>query len=87
MKCLPHIGYLFSFCLRTRTHATFRHCHYFQEVIELCDGDEIAIAQCAYGGGGDWNEQLHIENKYVEFDTRIGHLAFVVLYRQDCNPA
>jgi len=59
-----------------------RHCHYFQEVIELCDGDEIAIAQCAYDGGGDWNEQLHFENRYVEFDTRIGHLAFVVLYRQ-----
>ena len=59
-----------------------RHCHYFQEVIELCDGDEIAVAQCAYGGEGDrsWREQLHIENRFVEFDTRIGHFSFVVLH-------
>ncbi|KAL3810942.1 hypothetical protein ACHAXA_005358 [Cyclostephanos tholiformis] len=58
-----------------------RHCHYFQEIIELCDGDEIAVAQCAYGHEGDrsWREQLHVENRFVEFDTRIGHLSFVVL--------
>ena len=53
-----------------------------QGVIELCDGDEIAVAQCAYGGEGDrsWREQLHIENRFVEFDTRIGHFSFVVLH-------
>jgi hypothetical protein len=58
-----------------------RHCHYFQEVIQLSDGDEIAVAQCAYGHEGDrsWREQLHVENRFVEFDTRIGHLSFVVL--------
>lgn len=58
-----------------------RHCHYFQEVVELSEGDEIAIAQCAYGGEGDrsWRDQLHIENRLVELDTRMGHLCFIVL--------
>ena len=64
-----------------RTLEMLRHCHYFQEVIELSDGDEIAVAQCAYGHESDrsWREQLHVENRFVEFDTRIGHLSFVVL--------
>ena len=49
--------------------------------MELSEGDEIAIAQCAYGGEGDrsWRDQLHIENRLVELDTRMGHLCFVVL--------
>ena len=66
-------------------HTANRHCHYFQEVLELREGDEIAIAQCAYGGEGDrsWREQLHIENRLIEFDTRIGHLAFIVLYSNE----
>ncbi|KAL7545054.1 hypothetical protein ACHAWF_008419 [Thalassiosira exigua] len=62
-----------------------RHCHYFQEVVELSDGDEITVAECAYGGEeGDqmsWREQLHVEARFVEFDTRIGHLSFVVLHQ------
>ncbi len=68
-------------CVLRVCSGNIRHCHYFQEVIELCDGDEIAVAQCAYGGEGDrsWREQLHIENRFVEFDTRIGHISFVVL--------
>ena len=68
--------------LRGALRKYVRHCHYFQEVIELRDGDEIAVAQCAYGGEGDrsWREQLHIENRFVEFDTRIGHMSFVVLH-------
>lgn len=58
-----------------------RHCHYFQEVVELRQGDEISIAEVAYGGEGDriWREQLHVENRLVEFDTRMGHLCFIVL--------
>ncbi|KAL7542051.1 hypothetical protein ACHAXR_012353 [Thalassiosira sp. AJA248-18] len=62
-----------------------RHPHYFQEVVELCEGDEIAIAECAYGGEGDWRDQLHIESVRVEFDTRIGHLSFVVLHSADSD--
>ena len=61
-----------------------RHCHYFQEIVDLADGDEITIAECAYGGEGDnvsWREQLLVENKQIEFDTRIGHLSFIVLHR------
>ena len=65
-----------------------RHCHYFQEVVELSNGDEIAIAECAYGGdgeGGNWRDQLHVEARIVEFDTRIGHLSFVVLLQSGGN--
>jgi len=58
-----------------------RHCHYFQEIVELSNGDEISIAECAYGGEGGqgWRSQLHVEPRRVEFDTRLGHLSFVVL--------
>lgn len=51
-----------------------RHCHHFHEVVELSEGDEISIAQCAYGGEVDsvsWREQLHVERRLVEFDTRM----------------
>lgn len=62
----------------------FSHCHYFQEVVELCEGDEISVAECAFGGEGErsWRDNLHLENRYVEFDTRIGHLSFVVLHSE-----
>lgn len=58
-----------------------RHCHYFQEIVELSTGDEISIAECAYGGEGvrGWSAQLHTEPRRVELDTRMGHLSFVVL--------
>ena len=76
-----------SICIRfvhqiSHISITKRHCHYFQEVVELTDGDEIAIAQCAFDGeegSTSWRDQLHVENRLVEFDTRIGHLSFVVL--------
>jgi hypothetical protein len=76
-NCRRHI----QSCVCSHFLEMLRHCHYFQEVIELSDGDEIAVAQCAYGHEGDrsWREQLHVENRFVEFDTRIGHLSFVVL--------
>ena len=57
-----------------------RHCHNFHEVVELRDGDEITVAQCAFG-----DQQLHIENRIIEFDTRIGHLSFVVLHREESH--
>ena len=83
-----HHMVLHSFCYCI-THLLFcacfhRHCHYFQEVVELREGDEIAVSECAYGGEeGDrsWRDQLHIENRLVEFDTRIGHLSFIVLHQ------
>ena len=61
-----------------------RHCHYFQEIVELSRGDEITVAECAYGGEGEgisWRNQLRLESRLVEFDTRIGHLSFIVLHR------
>ena len=55
-----------------------RHCHYFQEIVELRDGDEITIADCAYGER--WRD-LFSEPRRVEFDSRMGHLSFVVLQK------
>ena len=55
-----------------------RHCHYFQEIVELRDGDEITIADCAFGER--WRDLIS-ENRRVEFDSRMGHLSFVVLQR------
>ena len=48
-----------------------RHCHYFQEIVQLRDGDEITIADCAYGER--WRD-LFAEPLRVELDTRMGHL-------------
>lgn len=59
-----------------------RHCHYFQEVLELRDADEITIAECGYGGDDGqrgWRDHLHIEPRHIELDTQMGHLAFLVL--------
>ena len=61
--------------------SAIRHPHSFQEIVELSEGDEIAIAELQYGGNS-WAEQLHIENRSVEFDTRMGHLSFIVLYSE-----
>lgn len=55
-----------------------RHCHYFQEIVQLRDGDEITIADCAYGER--WRD-LFAEPLRVELDTRMGHLSFVVLQK------
>jgi len=55
-----------------------RHCHYFQEIVQLRDGDEITIADCAYGER--WRD-LFAEPRRVELDTRMGHLSFVVLQK------
>ena len=58
------------------------HCHYFQEIVELKDSDEITIAECGYGGDDGergWRDHLHIEPKHIELDTMMGHLAFLVL--------
>jgi hypothetical protein len=55
-----------------------RHCHYFQEIVQLRDGDEITLADCAYGER--WRD-LFSEPRRVEFDTRMGHLSFVVLQK------
>ncbi len=56
-----------------------RHCHYFQEIVELRDGDELTIADCAYGER--WRD-LFVESRRVELDTRMGHLSFVVLLQK-----
>eukprot|EP00986_Skeletonema_menzelii_P001413 scaffold376_cov137-Skeletonema_menzelii.AAC.10 len=56
-----------------------RHCHYFQEIVELKDGDELTIADCAYGER--WRD-LFVESRRVELDTRMGHLSFVVLLQK-----
>jgi len=56
-----------------------RHCHYFQEIVELKDGDELTIADCAYGER--WRD-LFAEPRRVELDTRMGHLSFVVLLQK-----
>lgn len=62
-----------------------RHCHYFQEVMDLCDADEITIAVCGYEGDDGqrgWRDHLHIEPRHVELDTLMGHLAFLVLDKE-----
>ncbi|KAL3804146.1 hypothetical protein HJC23_013665 [Cyclotella cryptica] len=59
-----------------------RHCHYFQEIVELRDSDEITIVECGYGGDDGergWRDHLHIEPRRIELDTMMGHLAFLVL--------
>lgn len=59
-----------------------RHCHYFQEVMELRDADEITIAVCGYVGDDGqrgWRDHLHIEPRRIELDTSMGYLAFLVL--------
>lgn len=58
-----------------------RHCHYFQEVVELSSADEITIAVCGYVGESQsgWRDNLHIESRLIELDTLMGHLAFIVL--------
>ena len=63
-----------------------RHCHYFQEVIDFFDADEITIAVCGYVGDDGqrgWRDHLHIEPRHVELDTLMGHLTFLVLDRED----
>jgi hypothetical protein len=63
-----------------------RHCHHFQEVLELNDSDEITIAVCGYVGDDGqrgWRDHLHIEPRRIELDTLMGHLTFLVLDSQD----
>ena len=55
-----------------------RHCHYFQEIVQLKDGDELTIADCAYGER--WRD-LFLEPRRVELDSRMGHLSFVLLQK------
>ena len=43
------------------------------------DGDELTIADCAYGER--WRD-LFVESRRVELDTRMGHLSFVVLLQK-----